>query len=401
MSTSADVLTFTVPSETTPGRVYTLHARAGVVTCNCQGYSARGRCKHATGATKVMAENEARDPDAPPVALVVHQAPTAMLPAKSELDAIGVIAATVFQAKGFLPEAITSPAQAAAIMLAGWEVGLRPMTALRHVYMVNGRTELETRAMMGVVRAKDPRIQFQTTEYTQEAVTVTMHRPGQTPTTVRYTVDDAKRSGQLAKSGPWQKYTRDMLFAAAAKRVCRIGAPDLINAIDSSMVSVDDAASMTLPDVRIIEHEPLAPGAIPDDAYNEGDDRETIPAEVAAAAPVAPPEASAEWRSADPGDDVRALMFRLTGEVGAQDQTKIRAALAERWPAAFFKADDGIVRMRLRELSLDEQAAMAKYLHECLDGEEPGTPRTDPQQSEEPDDAPPLPSDADAEQGAL
>lgn len=227
-----------------------------------------------------------RDNDMPPAPLVVSRPPTAILPDRETLELIQFISGTVVNGNGgggMVPDSIKTQAQAAAVMLAGWEVGIRPMTALRHVYLVNGKTNLEARAMMGVVRAADPAITFDVPEYTHEAVTIRMHRPGQpNAVEVRYTLADAKASGQYERNPTWKKYTRDMLYAAAAARVCRIGAPDLINAIDSRLPTVNGTEAMMVEsgakDAHIIE---ATVTEIPRAAYNDGDSG-AIPAEVAA-----------------------------------------------------------------------------------------------------------------------
>lgn len=214
--------------------------------------------------------------DGPPPELVVGAPGTALLPSRAEMTLMTDIAKTVFAAGGgMLPQHIKTPHQALAIMIAGHELGLRPMTSLRHIYIVNGKTELETRAMVGIVKARDERIKFSWPEYTQEAVTCVVERPGQDPVKVRYTVEDATKSGQMKKGGPWQAYTRDMLYAAATKRAVRLAAPDIINAIDSGMThAVIEAEAQDVAPDREALREAVAgmTTEIPADAYNEGDE---------------------------------------------------------------------------------------------------------------------------------
>ncbi len=333
---TTNTLTVRVPSQSVSGREYTLHVCNEVVSCNCPGYTNYHHCKHQQGVERIMAEEHngttalAQRSDAPPIDLVVGPAPTAVLPDRETLALIDYISGTVMRAGGgMVPESIKTKEQAAAIMLAGWEMGLRPMTSLRHVYLVRGKTQLEARAMMGVVRAADPRIRFQVTEYTQQAVTIQMHRPGQPQATeVRYTVDDAKKSGQYAKGGPWASYTRDMLYAAAAARVCRIGAPDLINAIDSRMPTVEETGEAmrvhNIVDGEVVQlaaHPATAPAGIPADAYNEGDDG-AMPVEVQ------PPT------SIDQRKRLRDLLTEAKGTTDAAFFTKMIAGIREAFPAA-------------------------------------------------------------------
>ncbi len=243
--------------------------------------------------------------DVPPP-LVPDRPPTAFLASSEVLEQITAIAAMAVKAgTDMLPASIKTPAQAAAIMLAGYELGLRPWTALRHVYIVNGKTEVETRATVGIIRARDPRIRFDWPEYTSEAVTCVLTRPGQQPIRVRYTMQDALASGQARKkkrwvgegkdrrqvevNGPWQLYPRDMLYAAATKRACRLGAPDLINAIEGRAIAADVVdAEFSVRDVTGDDPPPSE-----DPHYNAGDaPGSPLPAEVADAT-----DTEADWRS--------------------------------------------------------------------------------------------------------
>lgn len=287
-----EVLTVAVPSQSDPKLTYTMHVRGDEITCSCRGFNTHSHCYHQDALRRVFREEHMNNESESTTAIATREAelptiisaqppPTALLPTRGDLEAMALIAGQAIKATGMIPAAIKTKEQALAVMIAGWELGLRPMTALRHVYVVNGKTEIETRAMVGIIRARDPRITFKWPEYTQEAVTCEIHRPGQPVTSVRYTKADAEKSGQMAKAGPWKSYTRDMLYAAATKRACRLGAPDLINAIESGLKhTVSEAESLMMPpaDVRVID--PLAdapadaPAEIPADAeyYNDGDD---------------------------------------------------------------------------------------------------------------------------------
>lgn len=239
--------------------------------------------------------------NAPPLPIVPDRPPTALLASEQVLEQIMAIAKmAVAGGSDMIPQNIKTAPQAAAVMLAGYEIGLRPWTALRHMYIVNGKTEIETRAMVGIVRARDPRIAFEWPEYKSEAVTCILRRPGQKPITVRYTLADANASGQTRKkkrwvggrqvdvNGPWQLYPRDMLYAAATKRACRLGAPDLINAIETRAIATDIIDT----EYQVIDDVPPSK----DPGYNAGD---------APGAPLTPEvrdatggvDDDAEWRS--------------------------------------------------------------------------------------------------------
>lgn len=277
--------THTVQSQTNPKLTYVLHVNGEQITCSCRGYETYKRCKHQEAMRLLQEEYNVPETTAltnhtPPLPVVADTPPTALLPTTSDLNAMVLISQRAVAATGMIPANIKTPDQALAVMLAGWELGLRPMTALRHIYTVNGKTEIETRAMVGIIRARDPRIQFNWPEYTRERVRCQISRPGQPVTDVVYTVDDAKASGQY-KPGVWTQYTRDMLYAAATKRACRLACPDLINAIESGLQhTVAEAESYTMPPTQVRVIDPHVSDDVLADAYNEGDAE--IPAEVQA-----------------------------------------------------------------------------------------------------------------------
>jgi hypothetical protein len=262
------VTTKYAPSDTVAGRLYRVETQDGTGVCDCRGYRSWGHCKHVDRALaeeketsamttqenarvaddQALAEHDGRPPDA-----VAVNPPARVLPTMEELGIMGKIANSLVNARGHaIPTAIDSPSKAAAVMLAGWELGLRPMTAFRHIFVVNGRTEPDAQVMMGLVQAKDPGAQFIFHTYTHDACKVELRRPGRAPVVVEYTKADATQSGQMAKPGPWKQYTRDMLAWSAVKRACRLGAADLINAIPSidvgDMGDVIEATATELPE---------------------------------------------------------------------------------------------------------------------------------------------------------
>ena len=118
-----------VRSRTDPEKVYTLLVGpTGEATCTCAGYEHRGSCWHLKYLREERALNEESSTALVPIEV---RPPTSVLPTRAELSIIGTVAKTVVAARGHaVPKEIDSPAKAAAVMLAGWELGVRPMTAL-------------------------------------------------------------------------------------------------------------------------------------------------------------------------------------------------------------------------------------------------------------------------------
>jgi hypothetical protein len=258
-------------SRTQPGVSYKTDTHDGEGICDCPGFRSWGHCFHVdlekeqgmTDNEKAVAIRDEGDEPPAPMALTI---PERTLPTSGELAVMGQIAKTLASVRGHsVPKEIDSPAKAAAVILAGWEVGLKPMTAFRRIFVVNGRTELDAQALMGVVKAKDQSAEFIFHEYTATGCTVELRRGDKTVVTASYTLEDATKSGQVAKGGPWKQYPRDMCAWAAVKRACRLGAPDLINAIPA--VDVGAAGDMlgAVDDAPLGIEEP----ELPEEAVNE------------------------------------------------------------------------------------------------------------------------------------
>lgn len=199
---------------------------------------------------------------------IVLTPPTRMMN-MDELTVMKVIAQTAITARGqAVPKDLDTPGKAMAIMMAGYELGFMPMTSLRHIFAINGRTEPDAQAMAALVLQGDRTARFIWHEYSQDACDVELVRAGRAPVRVRYTREDAEKSGQLKKGGPWQSYTRDMLAYSSMKRCCRLGAPELVNLPTISVREagriVESLGPVEIPDGPRVE---LGPGV----ELNEGD----------------------------------------------------------------------------------------------------------------------------------
>jgi hypothetical protein len=101
----------------------------------------------------------------------------------------------------------------------GSEVGLSPMQSLQSIAVINGRPTIWGDAAMALVQSSP------VCEYVREyvegdgdnlaAVCEAKRRGYPAPTTVRFSVADAKRAGLWAKSGPWTQYPQRMLTLRA------------------------------------------------------------------------------------------------------------------------------------------------------------------------------------------
>lgn len=251
-----------------------------------------------------------------------------------------------------IPVGIKTPEQAMTVMLAGYELGMTPFTSLRRVFIVNGKTEIETQALMGLVKASDPSARFIFHEYNRDAVEVELRNYTGTLVRVRYTREDAIDSGQLRerwkrkKDGdgkdvivranwnldpgeklgarvqgrdgenyvlervntPWVSYTRDMLAYSCIKRCCRLGASEYTNMIRGKepidvtdyRVLVDDRSRNPGDDLQLANPltKALAEGKVTPAAVFAGDGPDDSP-EPDPPAPQAPSRPAANRRTSD------------------------------------------------------------------------------------------------------
>jgi hypothetical protein len=218
-----------------------------------------------------------------------------------------------------LPQYIKTEDEAIAVMVAGWEFGAKPMTALRHVYVINGKTEPDAQLMLGIVKARDPSARFIFHETTVEVCDAELLRKGASVLRLRCTIDEVPKALR-EKPGPWGQYRRDMLRWYTVRRVCRLGAPDLINTLGG--ISVTEAGDYMANGEEGYQPEAVAveAQALPAEALvNEGDEAFDEAAIEAEAAPVAetPDEAASEPAPAHPKfDNLGQLWTRATKELG-------------------------------------------------------------------------------------
>lgn len=181
-----------------------------------------------TEATEESTDVAVREPERMPMPFEARR-PGSGLPTMPELSVIMAIAGTAGMTQGMVPSYVKTKEQAAAIMIAGHELGLGPMNSLQHLFVVNGKIQPDGQAMAAVAMANDPTIRFEITETSAEACSITMHRRGGAMK-FEATIQDAKRAG-LVKPGPWEKFPADMLRWFVIKRLCRLGAADVMNAV--------------------------------------------------------------------------------------------------------------------------------------------------------------------------
>jgi hypothetical protein len=177
--------------------------------------------------------------------------------------------ANVIAPTEFVPEVYRdNPPAVAAAILTGRELGIGPMTALRHVQMVKGTPTLSAEYKRARVLAAGH--EFDVLELNTTRCRVSGRRRGSNkpPLEIKFDMEDARKAGLLAPSksgrpGAWQTRPRRMLFARAGAELCDFLFADVVNGLPTTEVLADGAETDELPEHAAPAPEPEAPAAKP------------------------------------------------------------------------------------------------------------------------------------------
>lgn len=142
----------------------------------------------------------------------------------------------------FVPASLRGKAaDITAAILAGQELGLRPMATLRSMDVIQGTPALRAHAMRGLVQSKGHRIWM--VEQSPEQVVMCGQRreangeygPQQE---VTWTIARARDLGLLGKD-QWKKQPATMLTARATGEICRLIASDVLHAMPYAAEELD------------------------------------------------------------------------------------------------------------------------------------------------------------------
>jgi hypothetical protein len=174
--------------------------------------------------------------------------PARLIPTREERIDIKETAAMVVAGAVSLPEGITKPEQAAALMLYGWELGLSPMTSIQKLYMVKGHIAPSAEVMAGIAMRAEPDIRILIEKLTETECTLILERPsrnlkaGYSVTWSQIERAGLARDNRDGSPSTNKQYPEDRLRYHCMKRLLRAYCPDLINNLGSASVSESIAA---------------------------------------------------------------------------------------------------------------------------------------------------------------
>jgi len=145
------------------------------------------------------------------------------------------------------PEFHGKPANVAAAIMAGAELGFPPMGALRSVHIIKGIPKLTADAMVAVVLASGKALYFEPSTVTNTSVTFVTKRVGSTrEQSCTWSIEDAKRAGLVSDNH--RLYPRQMLAARAKSELARSIYPDLVAGLyTEEEVPSDDRPLVSVP----------------------------------------------------------------------------------------------------------------------------------------------------------
>lgn len=124
--------------------------------------------------------------------------------------------------------AFQRPESAFVAILAGADIGLTPMAALRGIHVIEGKPTISADMMASLILSSRRAKFFRCTESTAARAVYETHRDGDpSPVQHTFTADDAK-AAELWGKAMWKKYPRNMLRARCASELARMVYPDLL-----------------------------------------------------------------------------------------------------------------------------------------------------------------------------
>lgn len=138
----------------------------------------------------------------------------------------------------FVPSTMRGkPEEIAATILAGHELGLPPMAALRSIDLIQGVPALRAHAMRGLVQSRGHKVEL--VEASPTRVVVRGKRKGEQDwQSVEWTIQRAAQLGLTSKP-EWKKQPQTMLIARATGEICRLIAADALYAMPYAVEELD------------------------------------------------------------------------------------------------------------------------------------------------------------------
>lgn len=143
---------------------------------------------------------------------------------------IEAIAPTMHQSRLF---GVSTPQQAAAIMLKGLELGLGLAASFELIHIIEGKPSLSPRGALALIHRSGELADMKVTEQSNSCI-VTMKRRSGFEYAVTWTMQDATRAGVVKPGGGWSTYPANMLRWRAIGFCADVVFPDVLGGLKRS-----------------------------------------------------------------------------------------------------------------------------------------------------------------------
>jgi hypothetical protein len=99
-------------------------------------------------------------------------------------------------------------------MFAGKDLGIGPFTAIKEIYIIQGRMTLSSHLMALLIK-KHPLYNYKIKEHTDQLCSIEFFENGESQGISTFTLDDAKKAGLTTDQKLYSKYTKNMLYSRA------------------------------------------------------------------------------------------------------------------------------------------------------------------------------------------
>lgn len=152
---------------------------------------------------------------------LAKSSPAEIITSLEDALALGEIVAK----SGMFPD-VKTQAQAVMIILAGREMSIPPMAALRGMFVSKGKTEFYAGLLSGMVKASS-KYDYCVVKADDAECEITWFESGRIVGTTRFTIEEARRAKLIKPGGAWETFPSDLCFARALTRGVRRYAPDI------------------------------------------------------------------------------------------------------------------------------------------------------------------------------
>jgi hypothetical protein len=217
--------------------------------------------------------------------------------------------ATSLAKTSFVPVTLRGkPEDITAAILAGQELGLKPMATLRSMDVIQGTPALRAHAMRGLVQSHGHKIQLVSSTETRCVMRGRRKDEGDDEwQTVTWTIERAAKL-QLTGKSEWKKQPQTMLVARATGEICRLVASDVLHAMPYAVEELGDdepmlgmtriEAEVSKPARRTVRRAaalPAAPAEPPPAVEEPPFEDQTDPAEPVGVEPMSEPMRKKMW----------------------------------------------------------------------------------------------------------